>query len=288
LTVHRHNGQVTGLLAEVVDGQGCTAWGSRDTRTGLPGETWGQMGSSVLVRARLMEAAALGDAVQFQSKPAVQPSASAGRLDIKSELDGKVDGFGRKLLERLNDKVSGQLLEGDADITTVIYRDRYLNSPLPVALLLDFIGAVKDMHQKRWDNPTIEIVSIEVPEDSRNFAPPSQVFHNWQKTTMREKVIQAAFEQRGMNAVIRALPKNLASHARSLEIGMSDGRKLKLWLDQGFGYWTSPKPGTRAAQTSSTWFGFNELPSWQGAEIAEGRYAIEGQSFATHIFFEKV
>jgi hypothetical protein len=144
------------------------------------------------------------------------------------------------------------------------------------------------MHQKRWDNPTIEIVSVAVPEDSRNFAPPSQVFHNWQTTTVRDKAIQAGFERRGMNAVVRNLPKPLASHARSLEIGMSDGHKLKLWLDQGFGYWTSPRPGTRAAQTASTWFGFNELPSWQGDEIAEGRYAIEGQSFATHIFFEKV
>ena len=287
LTVHRHDGQVTGLLAEVVDGQGCTAWGSRDAITGLPGETWGQMGSSVLVRARLVEPAALGDAVEFQSKSPVQPSAKAGRIDIKTELDGKADGFGRKLLEQLSNKVSGQLLEGDADITMVIYRDRYLNSPLPVALLLDLIGAIKDMHQKRWDNPTIEIVSVAVPADSRSIAPPSQVFHNWQSTTVRDKAIQAGFDQRGMNAVVRNLPKPLASHARSLEIGMSDGHKLKLWLDQGFGYWISPRPGTRTAQTASTWFGFNELPSWQGQEIAEGRYAIEGQSFPTHIFFEQ-
>lgn len=288
LTVHRHERQATGLLAEVVDSQGCTVWGSRDTSTGLPGDAWGQMGSSVLVRARLENPAALGDAVHLQSMPPVQPSPNAGRLDIKNELDGKVDGFGRKLLERLNEKVSGQLLEGEADITTVIYRDRYLNSPLPVALLLDFIGAIKGVHQARWDNPTIEIVSVAVPEDSRNFATPSQVFHNWQSTTVRDKAIQAGFDQRGMNAVVRNLPKTMASHARSMEIGMADGRKLKLWLDQGFGYWSSPRPGTRAAQTASTWFGFNEQPSWQGGEIAEGRYAIEGQSFVTHIFFEKV
>ena len=38
-----------------------------------------------------------------------------------------------------------------------------------------------------------------------------------------------------MNAVVRALPKTLASQARTLEIGMADGRKLKLWFDQGFG-----------------------------------------------------
>ena len=87
--------------------------------------------------------------------------------------------------------------------------------------------------------------------------------------------------------MVRNLTKSLASHARTLEIGMSDGHKLKLWFDQGFGYWTSPRPGTRAAQTASTWFGFNEQFSWQGEELFKGRYAIEGQSFPTHIFFEK-
>lgn len=287
LTVHRYNGQTNGLLAEVVDSQGCTVWGSRDTSMGLPGDTWGQMGSSVLVRARMSESASLGDAIQFQSNPPVQPSANAGRLDVKNELDGLVDGFGKKLLDRLCNKVSGPLFEGNADINKVIYRDRYLNSPLPVSLLLDFIGAIKDMQQKRWDNPIIEIVTIDLTDDSRCNAPPSQVFHNWQSSLVREKAIKAGFEQRGMNAVVRCLPKHLASHARTLEIGMADGCKLKLWLDQGFGYWTSPRPGTRAAQAASTWFSFNELPSWQGEEIAEGRYAIEGQSFATHIFFEK-
>jgi hypothetical protein len=153
---------------------------------------------------------------------------------------------------------------------------------------VDFIGAIKDMHMERWDNPTIEIVSVAVPEDSRGYASPSQVFHNWPTTTERDAAIKAAFDCRGMNAVVRSLTKALASHARTLEVGMSDGHKLKLWLDQGFGYWSGPRPGTRAAQAATTWFGFNEQPSWQGEEIAKGRYAIEGQSFATHIFFEKV
>ena len=287
LTVHRHDLQANRVMAELVHVQGCTVWGSRDSRIGLPGDTWGQMGSSVLVSARIAEAAVIGAVIQIQNKPPVQPSAMAGRVDLKNELDGLVDGFGRKLLSRLNDKVPGKLLEGDADITTVIYRDRYLNSPLPVALLLDFIGAFKEMHQSRWDNPTIELVSVAVPEDVRNFAPPSQVFHNWQSTTSRDKAIQASFDQRGMGAVVRNLPKHLASHARTLEVGTSDGRKLKLWLDQGFGYWSSPRQGSRAAQTTSTWFDFNAQSSWQGEEIADGRFAIEGQSFATHVFFEK-
>lgn len=112
------------------------------------------------------------------------------------------------------------------------------------------------------------------------------MFHNWQSTTVRDAAIKAGFQAGGMNAVVRNLSKSFASHARTLEFGWSDGRKLKLWFDQGFGYWTSPRLGSRAAKAASTWFGFNEPPSWQGQKILEGRYTIEGQSFDTHVFFE--
>jgi len=287
VSIHRHGYLAKTLLAEVLDDQGCIAWGSRDISVGLPGDAWGQMGSTVLVNARQPEPEGLGDVVQLKAKPPVEASPRSGRLDVKNELDGRVAGFGQKLLERLNDSVQGKLLEGDADITTLIYRDRYLNAPLPVALLLSFIGAIKDMHLERWDNPTMEIVSVAVPEDGRSFTAPSQIFHNWQSTNDRDRAIKEAFSQRGINAVVRNLPKPLAFHARSLEIGTSDGYKFKLWFDQGFGYWSSPRPGTRAAQTASTWFGFNEPPSWQGEELFKGRYVIEGQSFSTHVFFEK-
>lgn len=287
ITVHRSDHPVSGMLAEVLDAQGCMSWASRDVGVGLPGDTWGQMGSAVLVKARLSENTAVGDSVRFKTKPPVEPSPKAGRIDVKNQLDGQVDSFGKKLLERLNDSVQGQLLESDADICTVIYRDRYLNSPLPVALLLNFIGSIKESYLARWDNPTVEIVTVALSEEIRNFSHPTQVFHNWQNTCVRDAAMKAAFDQRGMNVVVRNLPKSLASHARILEIKMSDGHSLKLWFDQGFGYWGTPRPGTRASQTATTWFGFGEQTSWQGEEIAEGRYAVEGQSFSTHIFFEK-
>ena len=134
----------------------------------------------------------------------------------------------------------------------------------------------------------IEIVTAGLPTEGRTFPLPSQVFHNWLDTNLRDAAIKAAFSYRGMNAAVRNLPKPAAAHARTLEIGLADGHKLKVWLDQGFGYWSSPRPGTRAAQTATTWFNFKEDPSSQGEEISEGRYAVEGQSFATHVFFEKV
>lgn len=286
--VQAHIGGTREVLAEIITARGCLVWGSRDEAIGLPGSTWGQAGSAVLVRGWIAEPEPLGDALEFKGQTPIETSPKAGRIEMRSELDGLAEDFGQKLLDKLAASIHGPLLEGNADIKTVIYRDRYLNAPLPVSLLVSFIGAIKVRHQSQWDNPLIEIVTAGLPADGRTFPLPSQVFHNWLDTSLRDAVIKAAFKHRGMDAVVRNLPKPAAAHARMLEIGLSDGHKLKVWLDQGFGYWSSPRPGTRAAQTATTWFNFKEGPSWQGEEIGEGRYAVEGQSFATHVFFEKV
>ncbi|MBK9199174.1 DEAD/DEAH box helicase [Candidatus Skiveiella danica] len=286
--VQAHIGGTRKVLAEVVTAGGCFVWGSRDEAIGLPGSTWGQAGSAVLVRGRIAEPETLGDALETKGQTPTETSPKAGRIEMRTELDGLAEAFGPKLLDKLAAGIHGPLLEGDGDIKTVIYRDRYLNAPLPVSLLVSFIGAIKGRHQSRWDNPLIEIVTAGLPTEGRTFPLPSQVFHNWLDTNLRDAAIKAAFSYRGMNAAVRNLPKPAAAHARTLEIGLADGHKLKVWLDQGFGYWSSPRPGTRAAQTATTWFNFKEDPSSQGEEISEGRYAVEGQSFATHVFFEKV
>ncbi len=287
IDVHSAPADHRGVLAEVV-GKSCSVlWASRDMATGAPGNTWGQPGSAVLVRGTAATPAPIGFAHQVKSALPVEMSPTAGRIEIRAELNGMVDAFGMKLLDRLLAEIHGSLLDGSADIKTVIYRDRYLNAPLPVSLLLSLIGAIKARYESRWDNPCVEIVSVAIPEDGRPFPLPSQVFHNWPSTLARDEAIKAAFAYRGIDAVVRNLPKHAASHARTLDIGLADGRKLRIWLDQGFGFWSAPRAGSRAALASSTWFGFNEQPSWQGEELCEGRYAIEGQSYPTHVFYEK-
>jgi hypothetical protein len=72
-----------------------------------------------------------------------------------------------------------------------------------------------------------------------------------------------------------------------LEIGTVKGRKLKIWLDQGFGYWLVPRSTNRNAVAQQTRFRFNEPASFQGDDIAQGRVLVEGQPFATQIFIEK-
>jgi len=158
---------------------------------------------------------------------------------------------------------------------------------LPVMLLVSFIAAMKTKYSQRWDNPLIEIVAVEVPVDNRGFQSPTQVSHNWPSSPVRDAAITAAFSYRGMDSVVRNMPKPMASHARMLELRTNQGKKLKVWFDQGFGYWVVPRSAGRSSMGQQTRFQFNEPVSFQGEDIGEGKVLVEGQTFATQIFFEK-
>ena len=274
-------------IAEIVTPQGATVWASRDASCAVPTFDWGRSTDIVLVRGHKARPDAVGSALDIKVAIPADLSANAGRLEFRAELNGLAEKFGVRLLDRLESAMGGDLLSGGEDIKTVIYRDRYLNAPLPVMLLVSFVAAIKNKYNPRWDNPLVEIVAVEVPPDDRGYQSSTQVFHNWPSSQVRDAAIQAAFSYRGMDSVVRNLPKPIASHARMLEVGTTHGKKLKVWFDQGFGYWVVPRTAGKSGNGQHTWFQFNEPVSLQGKDIGEGRVLVEGQTFATQIFFEK-
>ncbi len=279
-------GSVVTPIAEVVGPQGATVWASRDAPCATPGADWGRSTEIVLVRGRKSSVESIGERLEIAVALPADLSVNAGRLEFRAELNGLAEKFGARLLERLELATEGALL-GDDNIKTVIYQDRYLNSPLPVMLLVSFIAAMKTKYSQRWDNPLIEIVAVEVPVDNRGFQSPTQVSHNWPSSPVRDAAITAAFSYRGMDSVVRNMPKPMASHARMLELRTNQGKKLKVWFDQGFGYWVVPRSAGRSSMGQQTRFQFNEPVSFQGEDIGEGKVLVEGQTFATQIFFEK-
>jgi DEAD/DEAH box helicase domain-containing protein len=274
-------------IAEILTPQGATVWASRDALCAAPNSDWGRNTDILLVRGHKPGHDAVGAALEFKAAMPAELSANAGRLEFRAELNGLAEKFGVRLLDRLESAMGGDLLNGGDDIKTVIYRDRYLNAPLPVMLLVSFIAAIKAKHNLRWDKPLVEIVAVEVPQDDRGYQSSTQVFHNWPSTQVRDAAIKAAFNYRDMDSVVRNLPKPVASHARVLELGTTQGKKLKVWFDQGFGYWVVPRTAGKSGNGQHTRFQFNEPTSLQGKEIGEGRLLVEGQTFATQIFFEK-
>jgi DEAD/DEAH box helicase domain-containing protein len=274
-------------FAEILNSQNATKWVSRDESCAMPSHLWGKVTRSVLVRGNGLPALEIGKQLELGPDHPTDLSPKAGHLELKAELNGSTVKFGTRLLDRMHATYGKSLVEREDAIKSVVYRDRYINSPLPVMLLLSLMSAMRSQYKDAWKNTTlVEIVSVEVPFDDRYAQAATQVFHNWPTTESRDAAILSAFAAAGTQAVVRNLPKALASHARVLEIGMESGAKLKIWFDQGFGYWVVPKNTSRSSSTANTRFRFNEPASFQGAEISNAQVMIEGQAFSTQIFFE--
>jgi hypothetical protein len=273
-------------FAEVLNSQNVTQWVSRDESCAVPSHLWGQVTRSVLVRGNGLPALEIGMQLELGIDHPTDLTPKAGRLELKAELNGSTARFGTRLLERIHATYGKSLVERGDAIKSVVYRDRYLNAPLPVMLLLSLMTAMQTQYKDAWGNTLVEIVSVEVPSDDRYAQVATQVFHNWPTTECRDAAIRAAFASAGPQAVVRNLPKALASHARVLEIGLESGAKLKIWFDQGFGYWVVPKNTSRSSSTTNTRFRFSEPAPFQGDEISKAQVLVEGQAFSTQIFFE--
>lgn len=286
VSVHEVPAIAPGLLAEIVSGASVIAFASRDLVCGVPAAHWGRASNVVLVRGRVTTAGDIGQAVTVPlDAPKLVPK-KAGRIDLRNECNGPAEAAGGLLLERIAVLLDRALIDGDGVINKLIYRDRYLNSPLPGMLLISFIAALKQRLADRWANPPIEIVTVGVPEDTRGYGQPTMVQHNWRDTDTRDAALRAGFDCCEMTAIVRVLDKQVTPHARVLEIGAEGGNKLRIWFDQGFGYWSPKRVDGRGAHYLAR-FPFSESIPRQGRALGQGQCSVEGQSFSTHVFFEK-
>ena len=131
------------VVAECVIGDGSIAWASRDVCLGMPDSNWGASDSGYLVRGRLDKKGDLGDVVSIDdSAPDVLPETTC-TVEIKSEVDGRANGFGIRLLQAILDQSATTILSPDDEVVGVKYFDRYLVSPLPSILLVRFISSLK-------------------------------------------------------------------------------------------------------------------------------------------------
>lgn len=287
VTVHEGTSGNANLLAEIASHDATVAFASRDLTIGSPDAAWGENPGALLVRGRLKAQSSCGPALQVAFDLPKPIPKKSGRLDIRNECSGSAEDAGRKLAERIAAALEENLIDGSGDIQKVIYRDRYLNAPLSAMLLTAFVAAMKQRYADRWANPPIEIVTVAVPDSQNSYATPTLVQHNWRDTEARNNALRAGFDYCGMTAVVRVLDKHMVPHARVLEFGAEGGQKLRIWLDQGFGYW-NPKRGDGHGAHYLARFPFNASVQIQGAALGDGKCPVEGQSFPTHVFFEKV
>lgn len=269
------------IAAEVVFSDRSRAWAYPSINASIPAQKWGQATpDEVLVTGSPDTQATFIEPIKMDLVDPFAAGTNTYRFEIGDELDGNTSQFGQRLLEYISNKLNRPLVTGDGEITEILYYDRYLNAPLPVALFLDFLSAIKSAYTLQWNPQTITVEVSSYSDDfSRN---PSKPSHNWPTSLLRDAVIKEAFDYCGFPCELHSHEKWDVQHARTLEIRTSDGHTTKIWLDQGFSYWRMPLFSDQNYYGPS--FPFERDEKEQAQTVANLAIPIEGNNFPTYLF----
>ena len=266
-------------LAEVGQGSRVLVWAAHKGPA-VPGAMWGECDGAVLVRGTAVEPPTLGESITFALADPEGLPAQTVRMEVLNELDGMAEGFGHRMLDSILSHLGTMLFPQGERIVEVAYHDRYLNSPLPVALLVEFVCALRGAAGDAWDVEKIGLSVAPAPEAQVTRMPPNKVWHNWPSNEARDRALAAAFDYAGLELSLAILSKSDAIHARRLDVIFASGKKLQVWLDQGFSYWQVP----RAASAGRAWFPFAGDIDRQAESIGRAEFRIEGQAYPTYVF----
>ena len=270
------------VIAEIVQAGKLLAWAG-SSAIAIPDASWGDSGGESLIRGR-------PDWPQIQLSPLqlklTEPeglSAKTVRVEILDELDGAAEGFGKRMLDNFLAHLGSDLVQPGQRIVSLEYHDRYMNAPLPVALLLDFVCALRSAIGDAWDVLKIGVSVTPIPDTRLSSIAPNKIWQNWVGDRERESAVLAAFDYAGLELDIDTVPKGDATHARRLDIGYSDGKFLKIWFDQGFSYWQVPRERTGYG-AGRTFYPFSGSVDRQAESIGSPGFFVEGQNYATYVF----
>jgi len=162
--------------------------------------------------------------------------------EFNAELNCEVSEFGRRFWLKISN-LRPQDFGSERELTSIKYSDRYIKSPLTAKLLMEVVKATPG----KSSNTKVSLVTAK--SDLRSQLPLKLLHHNWSSDHDREIVLASLLK----TTDIEVKGNNECEHARFFELEWNDQRKIKIYLDQGFGAWVSgghrpiPFDGSRQA-----------------------------------------
>lgn len=276
------------LLAQVGGANGTISWATDDSTSGQPDPQWGASLGQVLVRGLGLDPVAANALAVSDLMLASQ--ANSYQLQIADQWNGNLQGFGdhfwRDLFGAYPD-LAAPFERPRNSIVGVSYRDRYLNAPLPVALLLEVINGLKRRFDDQWNPPHIALETVPLSGLRPGAQSPRRVWADWTDEALRKKAIEEAFKYCGMGDIAFSLTaKYDAEHARTLDIAFHDGSGLVIRFDQGLSYWKAYRSRGSVSETREhgNEYNFTLPPEQQGEKIAELRTEVVNPNYPTFLY----
>ena len=210
------------LAVTIKDGEELHRWAAYEgeNRLLLKGRTEGDIGKCTPVTQKDLQA----------------KSGNSAIVILPNNAKTTVAGFGswiwRKLQEALEKNIGLNLFAELRPIETIIYSDRYCNSPLTVILLYHLLNYLKISYGKAWTFPHLLVfLSNMLPTDYQYV----EVKNNWLGAETRDAAIEKLLDEFRNVRVLSGNKKSM-SHARELQIRFHGNKELNIWFDQGLGF----------------------------------------------------
>ena len=156
-------------------------------------------------------------------------------VSVSNELDCIAWQFGSKFIEfaQTNFPQLGQRLASPEEgIARITYSDRFLRSPLTVALFYRLIRSILD---RRGDDVPVEVAFEHFEAQGPQW--PRWPRHNFRDGTQCENILSKLLRTLSSQAAIRACERAQLIHQRRLTIAFVDGGSYEVEFDQGMGAW---------------------------------------------------
>jgi hypothetical protein len=284
------------VLAEAVAGSQVQRWACADHGAALPEASWSVSDSPIVTAVLVSDEIHEFELLDPNRLRPAQVAAGDREISVQRQLDGGLQGFGTRFWDLIVDEhapTARALDQGSASVVALSYSDRYLFSPLTVALLIEVITGLRDrIGRARWADPKVEVRSLSARDSSRPMVP-LYVNSDWPDPADRDAVLVEALDYSGLRGEVLALDRQQLVHGRVLHVDFDDSSRVSVRLDQGLGYWRVPRRGPQSPRIDSRFdfsVGRGDRASWRAAvmaqarAVAEMRVPIEGDGLPTEIF----
>lgn len=219
------------LAATLTKGGATAGWFSRDENAAVIGPGWGVGSFHPVVEAPFKEPKMWpieADALEREAKP-------GDRVRIIETDPGRPSRqFGSGLVNLiLKEDLAAAGLWKPGLLARLEYSDRYLKAPLPIALMMQTMTALRKALAPGAEGVPLSIITEPLRSDRYGSAP-RFVWSNWSNDDDRAEVVIALAELCGF---VPSYDDAAAPHGRKLTIEYTDGSRAVVLFDQGFGYW---------------------------------------------------
>lgn len=268
------------VLAEVRrDDAAAVRWAYPASAPPPADESWGRPDALILGYGTSMAAEPIWLSAEVL-RPA-PPQVTDLEIEVRHQLDGGVQDFGDRLwhlVANQHPKTRNLIDDTGVRLQALTYQDRYLVTPLAVALLLRLVDALRRrLGPTRWGADRVVITTTSGNASGQRSGPSNRVWSNWPDFGARDQALHDAFDYLGIKAEVVTRRRHETGHGRVLVLDWSDGTRLSLRLDQGLSYW-------RACHGPHNGFDFGAEYVDQAEALVKIEGRVEGLDHPTQLF----